>query len=156
MPRGGHDGVETGMGAVARRLLASGAVGDASLRDARVGAALPVAGARGEVHSWFVPLVLGESLAAFVQLLPDGTLMRFSTFARRPAAAEWLEPARIRERAENAARAGETAGDPVLTFDRSPDRLVWAVPLTTGEGVSRRVFVAGESVYEPTPGDSIG
>jgi hypothetical protein len=159
MPRG--DGAEAILIA-ARRLLAGGAVGDPSLREANVGSPLPVRARGGELHSWFVPIVFGESLAAFLQLMPDATLMRFSSFQRRPgsreglpAAADWLDATRIRERARGAARAGESAGEPMLTFDRNPDRLVWSVPLTSSSG-ARELLVAGEVVYEPPPAGTFG
>lgn len=87
---------------------------------------------------------------------------RFSSFQRSPgmreglpAAADWIDPARIRERARGAARVGETAGEPMLTFDRNPDRLVWAVTLVSSSG-ARELYVAGETVYEPPPEGTFG
>ncbi|MBC8026708.1 MAG: hypothetical protein H7Y89_12000 [Steroidobacteraceae bacterium] len=159
MPRlGGAEAIVT----AARRLLSGGAVGDESLREASVGNPVPVRARDGALHSWFVPIVLGESLAAFLQLMPDATLMRFSSFQRRPgmreglpAAADWLDPTRIRERASGAARVGETAAEPMLTFDRNPDRLVWAVTLVSSSG-ARELYVAGETVYEPPTEGTFG
>lgn len=142
-----------GIGAVARRLLASGAVGDDSLRGAETGQALPVLAPGGAQHSWFVPFTLGAKLVAFAQLLPDGELLRFSSFQRRPAdlascpeAADWLDPARIRAQALTAARPGEVAGDPVLSYVRSPEQIAWSVPLRRA-GASRHVWVAGAEVF---------
>jgi len=143
--------------AAARRLLASGAVGDASLRGATTGDALPVVAPGGAQHSWFVPFTTAGKLAAFAQLKPDGELLRFSTFQRRPGdlagcpeAADWLDTDRIRARALTLARGSERAGDPLLSFDRNPDRLAWSVPLTGGAG-TRHVWVAGAAVYEAAP-----
>jgi len=157
----GHD-VES-IGVAAAQLLASGAVGDPQLRvAARVGVALPVMRPEGTQHSWFVPLTVGESLVAFMQILADGTLLRFSSFQRRPGdpggcppAADWLDAANIRRRAQ-AQRIDSKAGEPVLTFDKNPDRLVWCVPLTDAHGKTRQIYVAGTTIYEPTPSGGIG
>jgi hypothetical protein len=43
----------------------------------------------------------------------------------------------------------------VWTIDRSPDRLVWAVPFTDERGNTRLVYVVGETAYTPQPGDAI-
>jgi len=148
----------------ARQLLAEGSVGDAPLRrSATVRRALPVFAPGGGLHSWFVPVTVGDRLAAVLQLLPDRTLMRFSSFQRRPgelagcpAAADWLDTGRIRARAEAQRRGNETAGEPFLTYDRTPDRIVWSVPLTRADGEVRHIYVAGEAVYAPPPGGTIG
>ena len=151
------------IGLAASRLLGSGAVGDPQLRiAARVGLALPVMGPDGTQHSWFVPVTIGERLAAFLQILVDGTLMRFSSFQRRPGdldscppAADWLDAQRIRQRAQ-AQRPGSQASDPVLTFDGNPDRLAWLVRLVNPGGETREIHVAGSAVYERTPTGGIG
>jgi hypothetical protein len=158
----GHDAARIGQ--VARQLLASGGVGDDLLR--RSATALrpfPVFAPAGGLHSWFVPLKVGDLLAAFFQFMPDGTLMRFSSFQRRPgefagcpAAADWLDPDRIRARAKVQGRRDETTGEPFITYDRTPDRLVWAVPLIQAGGKVRHVYVAGETVYAPPLGGTFG
>ena len=143
------------IGDAARRLLESGAVGDDELRaSAKMGVPLLVVTPAGKGHSWFVPFVVGESLAAFLQLLSDGTFMRFSSFQRGPGrleglpmASDWLDVSVIRERASTLARPGEHVATPVLTFDRDPSRLVWSVTLTTADGASRAVFVAGATAF---------
>jgi len=152
------------IGQAARHLLAAGSVGDDLLRrSATVLHPVPVLEPSGGLRSWFVPLTVGEVLAAFFQFLPDGTLMRFSSFQRRPgelagcpAAADWLDAGRIQARAEALRRPGETAGDPFLSYDRSPDRLVWAVPMVRAGAAQRHVYVAGETVYEPPPEGTFG
>ena len=149
---------------VARQLLAEGSVGDEPMRrSATVLQALLVLVLGGGLHSWFVPVTVADRLAAFFQFLPDGTLMRFSSFQRRPGefagcpvAADWLDPDRIQARAEVQRRGDETTSEPFLTFDRTPDRLVWAVPLTRAGGEVRHVYVAGETVYAPPPGGTFG
>ena len=142
----------------ARRLVASGAVGDERIRRSGVvGTAVQVRAPSGTLHSWFVPVTgAGERLAAFLQLLPDGTLMRFSAFATPPPAADWLDPQTILRRARAAQRPGETPGLPFLTYDRNPDRLAWAVTFTDASGAERLVFVAGDAVYSPAAGGGVG
>jgi hypothetical protein len=150
--------------ATARHLLACGAAGDEPLRRAAaVGEPIPVLGADRRHHSWFVPVTVGDRLVAFFQLLPDSTLMRFSSFVRQPGrfdgcppADQWIDPEGIAARAEPARSVGETAGEPFLSFDRTPDRIAWAVPLAAPTGATRIVYVAGESVYEGAPEGTIG
>lgn len=127
----------------------------------RVETPLAVQAPDGRLHSWFVPVTVGNQIAAFFQFLRDGTFMRFSSFQRRtgelvgcPAAADWLEPNRIQARAQAQRQAEETIGEPFLTYDRSPDRLVWAVPLTNARGEVRFVYVAGKTVYLPPPAET--
>jgi hypothetical protein len=157
-------GGAAGIARIARELLREGGVGDALLRrSATVLPALSVRAPGGRLHSFFVPVTVGDRLAAFFQFLPDGTLMRFSSFQRRPGeltgcpvAADWLELDRIQARAGDQRRRGETTREPFLTYDRTPDRLVWAVPLTQPGGDVRYVYVAGEAVYEPPPAGTFG
>jgi hypothetical protein len=117
----------------------------------------------GQRHSWFVPVTVGNQLAGFFQFLADGTFMRFSSLQHRPsdlagcpAAADWLDPKRIQARAEVQRQPDETSSKPFLTYDRTPDRLVWAVPLTNASGDVRLVYVAGKTVYLPPPGETYG
>lgn len=153
-----------GVARQARRLLAEGSSGDVSLRRAgTVGQAQPVLAPDGRLHSWFVPVTVGDRLAAFFQFLADGTLMRFSSFPRRsggfsdcPLAADWLDPDQIRAHAEPQRRTDERTGEPWLTYDRAPDRLVWSVPLTDARGRVRQVYVVGRTAYVPPPGDTFG
>ncbi len=142
----------------ARRLIASGAVGDhPARRPGALGTPVPVRAASGELDSWFVPVAAnGDRLAAFLQLLPDGTLMRFSSFATPPPAADWLDAKTILRRARAAQRPGETPGRPFLTYDRNPDRLAWGVIFTDASGAERLVFVAGDAVYSPPDGGGVG
>lgn len=152
------------IGEAARRLLASRAVGDESLRtSATVGRPIPVLHPNLQLHSWFVPLTIDNRLAAFFQLLRDGTLMRFSSFPTGsdeaptwPEAADWLDTARIQTRAVRHSRTGETPHQPFLSYDRNPDRLVWAVPFSNERGDERLIFVVGETVYEPPPSGTFG
>ena len=117
----------------------------------------------GQLHSWFVPVAVDNQLAGFFRFMPDLTLMGYSSFQRRdeslegcPTVESWTDPETIRRRAGRSARAGEITGAPVLTYDRAPARLAWAVPLTSSGGVIRVIFVAGQTVWEAPPtGDNI-
>jgi len=119
---------------------------------------IPVADpASGNRHSWFVPVARGERLAGFAQLLPDLQLMRYSTFpsgkegTSLPDLADWTDATRIRDRAEQIAKPGETVGEPVLTYDRDVSHLAWRVPATGPSGTSRDLFVAGDFAYPERP-----
>lgn len=98
----------------------------------------------------------GDTLLGFLQILPDLALMRSSSFQRHagsvegcPEAAAWLDSAVIRQRASARLRRGEQPGEPFLTYDGQPTRLVWAVPVTARSGRARVIFVAGDYVFEP-------
>ena len=147
----------------ARQMFARGDVGDEALQSsATIGRPIPVCGPNRELHSWFVPLTVGEQLAAFFQFLPDRTLMRFSSFQRRPGdcsgcppVTDWLDLERIRKRATTQLQPDETIGEPFLSYDRTPDRLVWAVPLSHKRDV-RLIYVVGDTVYTPPSGNTFG
>lgn len=145
----------------AKDLLRSGTIGNALVAaSGRIEAPIPVQSPAGQLHSWFVPVTVGNQIAGFFQFLPDGTFMRFSSFQRRaddlagcPDAADWLDLNQIQERAAVHVQPDERSGKPFLTYDKTPDRLVWAVPLTNARGKLRLVYVVGRSVYLP-PGNS--
>jgi hypothetical protein len=144
----------------AQTLLAAGAVGDDYVQEhGRLEEPVSVREPGGGVHSWFVGVSAGDRLVGFLQLDRELTLLRYSSFQRRPgslegapAKADWLDPGRIRKRAVEKLRPGEAAGDPYLTFDANPSRLAWAVPVVGAAGEGREIFVAGETVYEPSTG----
>jgi hypothetical protein len=158
MTKRGSPGGAPRIRAAARRLLESGAVGDdGTRRGGTVGTPVPVRAPSGALHSWFVPVVVDdERLAAFLQLLPDETLMRFSSFTAPPPAADWLDAKTILRRARTGQRPGETPGPPFLTYDRNPDRLAWGVIFTGADGAERLVLVAGDAVYSPPAGGGVG
>jgi hypothetical protein len=142
--------------ALASEHLAQGRFGDEHVRrTATVAEPRLVVGPRGEPHSWVVGLTIGDRLAALFQMLLDGTVMRYASFQRRPGdlsgcppARDWLDPASARDRVASQAHPHDDVETPVLTFDRSPDRLVWAVPIRGSDGRRHTVYVAGTSVYE--------
>lgn len=108
----------------------------------------------GEVHGWFVPVVAGEKLLAFMQFDQHAVFERFSSFmhgpgdiASCPEKAGWVDPAAIRKLAESHLKPGEEIAEPFLTYDRHPDRLVWAVPRSSRRGPAGFIYVAGSYVY---------
>jgi hypothetical protein len=120
-----------------------------------VGEPLAVMLPNGAQHSWFVPLVVGEKLVGFAQLLTSLAPMRVSSFQRHPQDFEhcpdlvdWTDIKRIAVRAASIARQGENLSTPMLTFDGNPNRLAWSVEAKSSSGKTRRLFVAGTAVYE--------
>ncbi len=93
----------------ARELLRSGESGGLAIRKSgHVEQPIPVLGPKGDLHSWFVPVTVGELLGGFFELQPDLTLMRYSSFQRHedslqgcPAAELWIDADAIRQRVEN-------------------------------------------------------
>jgi hypothetical protein len=150
--------------ALARSALRGGVVkSDLVVASGRVEAPIAIQAPEGPLHSWFVPVTVRSQLAGFFQFLASGAFMRFSSFQRRaddlagcPPAADWLDLERIASRAGARARSGEKTGKPFLTYDRSPDRLVWAVPLIQSPSEARLLYVAGEVVCAPTSAESTG
>lgn len=140
----------------ARNLLEAGAMADAWTRkNGKVGRAIPVESPRGELRSWFVPVVYKDRLVGFFELTTELVPHRYSSFQRSegkidgcPLAAEWLDAATILRRAGKLLRTGEIAGQPYLSYDALPSRLAWAVPVASPNRPERIVFVAGEAVFE--------
>jgi hypothetical protein len=138
-------------------LLTTGLLDDAARREGtRVHEPIPVADpASGRLHSWFVPIALGDTLAGFAELRSDLELVRYSSFQPRPGGspglptlADWTNPETIRQHAARISRPDETLGEPTLTYDREPTRLAWAVTATDPAGRSRTIYVTGDYVYE--------
>jgi len=135
-----------------RRALAAG---DAPMpAGAKLLPALPVRTLAGALQGWFVPLVAGDRLVAFLRFTPQHVLAGWSSFMRQsghiaacPPAADWLDRPTIRSRAQALGAAGEDAGEPMLSFDGVPDRIAWAVPLRGAGATPRWVFVAGTSAW---------
>jgi hypothetical protein len=141
----------------ARRALAAG---DAALpAGSKVLPALAVRTLEGALQGWFVPVVAGDRLVAFLRFTLQHVLAGTSTFMRQskridacPLAADWLDTPQIRSRAQALAAPGEHAGEPMLSFDGVPDRFAWAVPLRRAGAAPRWVFVAGTSVWPAQAG----
>jgi hypothetical protein len=135
-------------------LLKQGAANDdLVMRRGRAAQALPVVDRRGALYSWFVGILVDDRLVGFFQFSPDLTFQRYSSFMRQPGQVEtcpsadtWLDPDTILARARPLLQPGEAAGKPYLSFDRSPDRLAWAVPVSS-EADQRQIYVTGEYAY---------
>ena len=109
---------------------------------------LEVRAPQGGRHSWLVPVTCGETIAGFYEFLPDGTYLRFSVYRSDQLFRDWLVPEKRVH-----CRPGESAGTPYLSYDGSPARIVWAVPVADSSGATRLVFVAGKTAY-PAPAPS--
>jgi hypothetical protein len=114
---------------------------------AKVGHAIPVLDERRSMNSWFVPLLVGESIPAFLQLEPDLSLRRSTQFARAVDARDWLQSEHVRQRAQPLMHSAWRVAEPYLSFDGSPDRIAWRVEATTPAGERRVVYVAGTFAY---------
>lgn len=119
-----------------------------------VGSPLPVYDPTGTINSWFVPITAAKLLIGFVQLDRGLRFQRFSTFARRegsldgvPEAASWLDPERIRNIAMLEVGPDADVGRPALTYDGSPMRLAWAVPIIRQGKSNGTVMVAAPAVW---------
>jgi hypothetical protein len=118
-------------------------VTDPAALDATIEDPIPVKTPTGELDSWFVALTADAQLLGFFQLEPDLVLHRYSTFDRPPPAADWLDRAAIRERARTAADDGDQLGGPILSYQRSRDRLAWRVPIANRPAA---IYVSGDHV----------
>jgi len=115
--------------------------------------ALQVRALDGVAHHWLVAATRGDRLLGWARFTASHVLTGVSFLPHRPGqpgefppAADWLDADTVRARAAALAGPGETAGTPMLSFDDSPDRLAWAVPLRR-DGGRRWVFVAGEAAW---------
>lgn len=140
---------------IAEDALASGLADDAFAR--AHGRWLPpmrITGAGGTAAGWMVPVAFEDRLLGFAQLGVDGTFRRYAAFHQRPrdvencpSVASWTDPPAIRERARAAAGADARLTDPVLTFEGSPDRIVWQVTAIDPAGRRLHVHVAGDRAW---------
>ena len=146
---------ETVIAQQAERLLRSGVAQDTLVaRQGRAAPPLAIVAPGGAAAGWFVGIVVTDQLAGFLQFTVAGQLLRYSSFQRRPGSlagcpmtAEWLDPTTIKQYAQAQAQPGEALGEPVLTYDQAPTRLVWAVPTTLPDGQAGTIYVAGSYVY---------
>lgn len=144
----------------AERLLRSGCAGDPLV--AQHGRTTPpyrITAPDGVPAGWLVGIAVVDQLAGFLQFTPTGELLRYSSFQRRPGSlagcplvADWLDPATIRQHAQTQAAPDETLGEPLLTYDHAPTRLVWAVPTRHGDGRAGVICVIGTYAYRPPTG----
>lgn len=115
-----------------------------------LGDPIPISSPDGALEGWFIPATRGGNLLGFHQLRRDLRPLRWSEFASPVDARLWMDPETIRLAAAAELQYGEVASAPVLTYDGSPDRLAWAVPLTGPAGKRGRIFVAGTAVWRPS------
>lgn len=142
----------------ARTLLHQGTLTGAWLRRrGTVATPVPVVDPEGRLESWFVPVVAGEVLAGYFRVAAGEwswhAFMRHDdSLTGCPPASLWLDPNAIRERAGALAAPDEAVGAPSLSWDGFPDRLAWAVPLTSPDGATRVILVAGRAMWPASPG----
>lgn len=109
---------------------------------------VPIHSPDGAAGGWFVPVEESGLLRGFVQVDAHGRFHRYSMFTGDGVApSSWIDPAAIVARAGTIAEPHEQLGAPTLTWDRSPDRLVWRVVATDPRGGTRAIFVAGTVVW---------
>lgn len=144
---------------LARQLLSAGWLAEAARAGAlELGDAVPVEKPRGQLRSWFLPVLAHQKLVGFFEFSPALEPLRGASFLREsgslaecPDPADWLDPDTVQARAREAARPHEEAGAPFLSYDRVPAQLAWAVPLRDRQGRERLVYVAGRAVFPAQP-----
>lgn len=126
--------------------LGASAPGPAAGRELghEVGEAIPVRTPAGEPAGWFVPVLSGDRLAGFYQLGADLRADRYSALGAAVAATGWTDPAAVLATARRHLLPGEEPGEPFLSYDQSPSRLAWIVPLRDRAGDSPTLYVAGD------------
>lgn len=147
----------------AERLLRTDVVGDQVARErGEVVAPVQVRTPAGGEAGWLAGVESSGRLLGLIQLQPDGRFRRYVSFRARhgseqscPRTEEWLDPSTVLNRARQVAAEGECLGPPVLTYDRSPDRIVWEVPASSPEG-ERTIQVIGDSVSVRSGGAPAG
>jgi hypothetical protein len=140
----------------ARKMLRSGMAGSLVVRKSGcVEQPIPIVGLNHDLHSWFVPVTIGELLVGFFEFRPDLVLKKYSSFQRHeesldgcPLAKLWIDAKSIRHRIDEKIRQDEKVHEPFLTYDKSPSRLAWAIVLEAPDGTSRILYVAGNEVWE--------
>jgi len=144
----------------AERALSAGLVGISSdvLQRGRLLQPVPVLSAADRIDGWVVGFAVDDNLVGLIQFTADMSFHRFASFQRRPdaldgcpAVAVWFDEDAILARAMDAATQGATLTRPVLSYDRSPDRLAWRVEASAPTGETTRIFVAGDYAYRATP-----
>jgi len=115
---------------------------------------IPVLEPSGKVNSWLICITVGKIVVGFMQIDNDLRILRYSSFQRIPEslqgcppASAWLNKKNIIARAKTMATAQDILSSPVLTYDRNPSRIVWAITAINKSGERRTIHVAGEYVY---------
>ena len=134
------------MSARAARQVAVAWVTANETRAVRVGKAAAIVDPDGGPAGWLVPVTAADQMVGFVQVSPTAAFMRYATFPHPVDAQRWLDPAHVLRVARSKAPRGARLSAPVLTYDRVPTRVVWAVR-TRHAGKDLTIFVAGEYAY---------
>lgn len=108
----------------------------------------------GKMSSWFVGIVVENKIVSFMRFDIDLRLMEHSMFYHQsrsldecPLAKIWLDPNTVLELAKTRAASGDELMEPVLSYDKSPSRIAWAVKFKNESRKIGTIFVAGEYVY---------
>jgi hypothetical protein len=124
------------------------------LKLGRIGTPIRLFTPLGDMHSWFVPVLIVERLVGFFQLDSVGEFMRFSSFNTSPgvfdtcpSADNWLNRNRIIMTAKSMAHDNEILDKPFLSYDGSPERIAWIVKARSSAGECRNLMVTGDVVY---------
>lgn len=107
-----------------------------------MGEPLQIVSVDREPAGWFVPLVDGEFLVAFLQFDERLTLLRHSRFPRPVDRRLWLDADAIAQRATSTFPDAQPVAAPFLTYDGNITRIAWALPVAGGT-----IFVAGDYAY---------
>lgn len=137
----------------ALHLLRTGITNDPALEErGTVHDPLPGYDQDDNLPCWFIGITVENKIAGFIVLGTDLRMKRYWTFQREkgtfngcPDADDWLNPDNVVARARTKAHPGAVLTPPYLTFDKTSDRVVWAVD-ETGP-VRKTVYVAGDYVY---------
>jgi hypothetical protein len=134
---------------VAQEAIASGEAGDLRGTGGSLLDPVPVRSPAGEPAGWFVPVARGDALLGFIQMDVAGRFHRSATFApgAKVRTSDWLDADTIRKRARRQVGPEDDLGEPVLSYDGSPDRLAWLLVAAGPDGRERRVFVAGTAAW---------
>ena len=145
----------------AKELLLSGMSGDLTIsKSCRVEVPIPVLDPNRSLHSWFVPVTVGQVLAGFFEFQPDQTLIRYSSFQSHqgslegcPKAELWTDPKTIKRQIKTQMHPDDKIRELFLTYDRVPARLAWAIVLETPDETTRILYIAGSVVWEANEPD---
>ena len=130
-------------------LLRQGLAGGDALRGrGRCGEPIAIVDEGGELDSWFVPVLLDQRMAGFIQLACDLAYLRYAGFPVPVDPALWLDRDAVVCRAQALAGPAANLSAPVLSFDTSRSRIAWKVGSTTSTGQAKTIFVAGDFAYE--------
>jgi hypothetical protein len=138
--------------------LRSGMAGDERIRlEGRPAEPLAISAPDGTPGGWLVGIEVDGSPLGFVQLDAACRFRRYASFPQSPggalsppAGASWFDPDAVLARARAVAGPDAHLEAPRLTWDASPDRIVWSVRATPNRGNATTIMVAGELAWPAT------